>query len=134
MVRLTPFEKSERFAATFDDSQEMVSESIYYWHIPRLDCIEWINILKQTQKGCLSLPITIEARKENTQYTVPYLTRKQQFENELEKLDEKIQAIQNRKPEAGPQELLSLNDDLQIYAARKKELQKALDYQQYPLG
>lgn len=80
------------------------------------------------------MPIIIEARKENTQYTVPYLTRKQQFENELEKLDEKIQAIQNRKPEAGPQELLSLNEDLQIYAARKKELQKALNYQQYPLG
>lgn len=80
------------------------------------------------------MPTTIEARKENTQYTVPYLTRKKQFENELEKLDEKIQALQNRKTEAGPQELLSLNDDLQIYAARKKELQKALDYQQYPLG
>lgn len=80
------------------------------------------------------MPIIIEARKENTQYTVPYLTRKQQFENELEKLDEKIQAIRNRKPEAGPQELLSLNDDLQAYAARKKELQKALNYQQYALG
>lgn len=134
MVRLTPFEKSERFRPHFDNSEAMLSEWVNFWHIPRMDCIEWINILKQTQKGCLSLPITIEARKENTQYTVPYLTRKQQFENELEKLDEKIQAIQNRKPEAGPQELLSLNDDLQIYAARKKELQKALDYQQYPLG
>lgn len=76
------------------------------------------------------MPTTVEARKENTQYTVPYLSRKQQFETEMEKLDEKIQALQNRKTEAGPQELLSLNDVLQVYHSRKKELQKALDYQQ----